>query len=1048
MRRKKLEWEDIAVTGINKEPARCTSISFPDGVSVLGGSRSPFYESLNGIWSFRWSPKPSERPVNFYQPDYDLKDFDEITLPSNVEIIGYGTPIYRNVGYTYSLAKVRIPGISRSDNPVSSYRRDFELPHNWNNKEVFIHFGGVRSAFYLWINGEFAGYSQGSMTPAEFRITPFLREGKNTVAAEVYKWSDGSYLEDQDMWRLSGIFRDVYLMAVPRVTIKDFYVRCDLDESYDNATIKVTASLYNYGINDVAGYRIEAILIDNDGNMVNEKPVAFNTADIVHGSGKVVDMEGEVASPRKWSAEEPYLYHFVITLTNPVGKIVEVRTCRFGFRKVEIKDSRLLINGKEVLLKGVNRHEFHPLYGHALPAKITAADIRLIKANNINAIRTSHYPNDPVFYELCDYYGIYVMDEADLETHGLRYRIPGGNPAWRDAAVDRMVRMVERDKNHPSVIMWSLGNEAGYGTNFLKMKEAALKIDGTRPIHYEGDHILDISDVFSMMYATPDQVEKVGEGKTVRAGMIEQNNPFGSLVREHQYKNMPFILCEYAHAMGNSLGNFQKYMDAFEKYPCCIGGFIWDFSDQSILCKTENGDDFWTYGGDFDDKPNNGTFCGNGIIAADRSPHPALYEVKKVYQEIKVSPLDLEEGLLEIENTYSFLNLKDFLEISWQVTAEGFVIEKGTTVIPHIAPRSTGEVKLPYSSVASRGRGEYHLLVQFVLKNEESWAPVGHVVAWDQFRLPFGGAVEKKRHSEGMDPLTIKEDKEGIIIFGKDFSLHIDKNLGAITSYLFEEEEYIKSPLVPNFWRVPVSNDLGIANHAPFFKRESRWKKAGERRKVSEVLNRQLQSNVIEVTVETKVKYGTGPLKTVYTVYGNGEVDIFNEFIPSREMERFGMQLKVPGKLNRITWFGKGPHETMSDRNSSGIIGIHSLPVEKAIHNYLFPQENGNRSEVRWMTLTDENGYGILFKDAGGTLLNVSVWPYDMEDLNEAEHIHELPRRQNNTVNIDYKQKGVGGDIPAMPSVHKEYRLGKGLTYHYGFTIKPGIRLEDFVIKK
>ncbi len=1048
MSRKKYEWEDIAVIGLNKEPARCTSFSYPDGVSVLDDSKSPYYKSLNGIWSFRWSPNPAQRPTDFFQPDYDLAEFDEITLPSNVEIVGYGTPVYRNFGYTYSLKKLFIPGVSHTDNPVSSFRRDFELPKKWSNKEIFIHFGGVRSAFYLWINGEFIGYSQGSMTPAEFRITPYVKEGVNTVSVEVYKWCDGSYLEDQDMWRLSGIFREIYLMATPKVTLKDFFVRSELDNNYKDARLKVRASLHNYGINDAVGYRIEAILIDSEGNLVNEKPVAADIVDIVHGTGRTIEIEGIVDNPRKWSAEEPYLYSFVITLTNPVGKITEVRTCKFGFRKIELKEQRLLVNGKEVLLRGVNRHEFHPLYGHALPAKITAADIRLIKANNINAIRTSHYPNDPVFYQLCDYFGIYVMDEADLETHGLRYRIPGGNPAWTEAVVDRMVRMVERDKNHPCIIMWSLGNEAGYGTNFLKMKEAALAIDDTRPFHYEGDHILDISDIFSMMYATPQQVERVGQGKTVRAGMLEQNNPLGSFVKEHQYGDKPFVLCEYAHAMGNSLGNFQKYMDVFEKYPCCIGGFIWDFSDQSILCKTEKGDDFWTYGGDFDDKPHDGTFCGNGILAADRSPHPALFEVKKVYQEIKVSALDLDKGLLEIENKYSFRNLCNFVEISWQVTAEGFVIEKGTVESPDIEPQGKGQIKLPYSSVASRGRGEYHLLVQFVLKNEESWAPRGHVMAWDQFKLPFGGSIDRKRHTEGMDSLSIKEDEKAIIIIGKDFNLIFEKNKGNLVSMMYGGTEYLKSPLIPNFWRVPVSNDLGIANHIPFFRRDSRWKKAGEQRKLIEILYRQLFANVIEITVESKVRYGAEPLKTVYTVYGNGELDVFNEFLPAREMERFGMQLKVVGALNRMTWFGKGPHETMADRNQSGIIAIHSYSVEEAVHNYLYPQENGNRSEVRWMALTDENGSGILFKDAGGTLLNVSVWPYSMEDLADAEHIHELPRRQLNTVNIDYKQKGVGGDIPAMPSVHQEYRMEKGTTCYYGFTIKPDIRLEDFVIKK
>ena len=567
----KYEWEDPEIIGYRKEAARCTSIPFPDRKTALKNEGSPFVQDLNGPWKFRWSPNPGERPRHFFRPDHDVAGWDEIEVPSNMEIKGYGIPYYRNFGHTYSLSKLCIPRISHSDNPVGSYRREFVVPDEWKDREIFIHFAGVKSAFYLWVNGKYAGYSQGSMTPAEFKIGPFLEEGINVVAVEVYKWSDGSYLEDQDMWRLSGIFRDVFLMAVPRLAIRDFYIRSDLDEHYEDAVINVTTRIINYDGKDATDYRLEVILLDEEGYFVEREVLAETEIDVKAGSESSFVLESPVKNPRKWSAEIPNLYQVILGLKGSSGEIVDIRRCYFGFRKIEIDAGCFLINGKPIKIRGVNRHEFHPLHGHAVPLEITEQDIRLIKANNINAIRTCHYPNSPGFYDLCDRYGIYVIDEADLETHGLRFRIPGSNPRWTEACVDRMVRMVERDKNHPSVIIWSLGNEAGYGDNFRKMKEAALRVDLTRPVHYEGDHVLDISDIFSMMYAPPRLVDRVGRGKTVIAGLPEGNNPLGRVVREWQYRDKPFLLCEYAHCMGNSLGNFQEYMDLFEKYPRCMG---------------------------------------------------------------------------------------------------------------------------------------------------------------------------------------------------------------------------------------------------------------------------------------------------------------------------------------------------------------------------------------------------------------------------------------------------------------------------------------------
>lgn len=1043
------EWEDPEIIGYRKEAARCTSIPFPDRKTALKNEGSPFVQDLNGRWKFCWSPGPGERPRHFFRPDHDVAGWDEIEVPSNMEIEGYGIPYYRNFGHTYSLSKLRIPRISHLDNPVGSYRREFVIPDEWKDREVFIHFAGVKSAFYLWINGQYAGYSQGSMTPAEFKIGPFLKEDVNVVAVEVYKWSDGSYLEDQDMWRMSGIFRDVFLMAVPRLTIRDFYIRSDLDEHYEDAVINITTRIVNHDEKDATGYRLEVILLDEEGYFLEREILADTEIDVKTGSESSFVLERPVKNPRKWSAEIPNLYQVILSLKEPSGKIIDVRRCHFGFRKIEIDAGCFLINGKPILIRGVNRHEFHPLHGHAVPLEITEQDIKLIKANNINAIRTSHYPNSPGFYDLCDRYGIYVMDEADLETHGLRFRIPGNNPRWTEACVDRMVRMVERDKNHPSVIMWSLGNEAGYGDNFRKMKEAALRIDRTRPIHYEGDHVLDISDIFSMMYATPRQVDRVGHGRSVIAGFPEGNNPLGRVVREWQYHDKPFLLCEYAHCMGNSLGNFQKYMDLFEKHPRCMGGLIWDFSDQSILIKTEDGEDFWTYGGDFGDRPNNGSFCGNGIVAADRSPHPALHEVKKVYQEIGVSEVDLRKGLVRIENKFSFRTL-DFVTADWKITEDGVVIEQGTLELPPVSPRETVEVTIPFSGPQPLPGVEYHLLVEFALTNNELWAPAGHIVAWEQFKLPFEKQLSGPRHRAGMQPLQMEETDRAIVIHGDDFSVGLEKENGCIFSLTAGGREYLASPLRPNFWRVTTSNDAGVGNHVPLLNRPSLWKRAGENRRVIDIKcwSGKVDPSIIEITVTSRVLFGRRPMLNVYSIHGNGEIDVFTEFIPLINMNKLGMQLEIPGQFRQMTWFGKGPHETMLDRKQSGIIAIHSLPVEEVAHDYLVPQENGNRSEVRWMIMSDREGRdGLLFKDAAGTLLNVSAWPYTMDDLFRARHIHELPIRENITLNIDYKQKGVGGDKPGLLMLHDEYKLKRGLTYRYGFTVKCGVSLDEMMKK-
>jgi len=675
------------------------------------------------------------------------------------------------------------------------------------------------------------------------------------------------------------------------------------------------------------------------------------------------------------------------------------------------------------MLKGVNRHEHDPDHGRAIPLNRMVQDIKLAKQNNINAIRTSHYPNDPRFYELCNEYGIYVLDECNLESHGLREALPGNDPEWTDACVDRMVSMVERDKNHPSIIIWSLGNEAGFGEIFKKMKNVTLELDSTRPIHYEGDYGHEITDIISYMYYSPKKLERSAT-KHFRKGDIR-----------------PHVLCEYAHAMGNSLGNFQKFMDVFEKYDNCIGGFIWDYIDQGLRKTSDDGKKFWAYGGDFGDKPNDRNFCINGIVMPDRKPNPALYEVKKVYQNIKVEPINLISGRIKIHNKYQFISL-DFVEIIWELTANGILIQKDRLNNFNLKPNTQKEVMIPFKIPELKPNNEYHLKISSILSKNMTWADKGFLIALDQFRIPFEILETIYEDPNQYTDIKLINDNNSINLEGKDFRIFINKESGAIESFLFQETELIKSPLVPNFWRAPIDNDLGQYDEdlASFAKNpliDFSWKTASKMREIIKFSVNDLNPQVKRILVESKLPNSKKNLIIIYTIYGNGDIFIECNFTPNRNMIRFGMQMCIPGEFDRMTWYGRGPQETMLDRKTGAAIGVYSDLVENLIHPYISPQENGNRSDVRWVAMTNKDEFGLMISDIGGTLLNVSAWPYTMEDLEKARHSHELPCRKNITLNIDYKQQGVGGDVPAFSMLHSEYKLKKDIPYSYCFRLRP-----------
>lgn len=1028
------DWENAEMIGQNKESPHATFIPFTRSDNALKNDleKNELYKSLDGRWSFHWVEKPSDRPVDFYKPSYDVSNWDEIPVPSNWQLEGYGIPIYTNTKYPYAVNTLKIPSIKKDYNPVGSYRLNFSVPDNWKSRETFIHFGGVKSAFYLWINGKKVGYSQGSMTPAEFNITEYLHDGNNILAVEVYRWSDGSYLEDQDMWRFSGIFRPVYIFATPKIHLRDFYALTELDDDYNNAVLQLRANIINYSEENTENWKLVVDLYTSDGDRVRNESILESKFAVGKGNEIVLKKDVSIESPLKWSAETPNLYTILLKLIDQSGNTIECVSQRIGFKKVEIKNAQILINGQAVYFKGVNRHDHDPDHGRAVPYETMVKDVETFKKYNINAVRTSHYPDDPKFYDLCDEYGVYVLDECNVESHGLRRKLPRSDPQWTDAVVDRMVSMVERDKNHPSIFMWSLGNEAGNGDNFIKMKEAALEIDPTRPVHYEGDYELNESDVFSSMYTTPDALAKSGRNETVTQGHVKRLSP-------DKYKNRPRMLCEYAHSMGNSTGNLQDYWDVIEKYDNIIGAFIWDFVDQGIRQTTEDGKMWWAYGGDLGDDKNghdDSNFCCNGIVLPDREPNPGIMEVKKVYQNIKVNAVDLAQMRFRIENKNFFTDLSDVTAV-WSFRENGKVQQSGELGFLAVKPQKSEEITIKIDKNTLKQAAEYHIDFEFRLNKAKKWAEEGYILAWDQFKLPFGADLmteDTVLPKEKIKPLKIKETDDHCLISTDYFSVNFSKKTGFLESYSKNGEEIIIDSLKPNFWRAPTDNDLGFANFIPFLERfQTGWKRAVKKLKLRMFSIKQESEKTVEINTLYKIPRGKSNLKMDYAISGSGNIKVAVKFTPRREMIRFGLQTRLNPKYDSIKWFGKGPHENYWDRKTGAQLGLWELKLHEFTHNYCRPQENANRTETRWAQIFDENKSGLSIVNTGECPLNFSAWPYSQEDLEQADHVHELPERDFITLNIDYKQKGLGGDNSWGAPIHDEYRLRGRKEYSYSF---------------
>lgn len=1031
------DYENPEIIERNKEEAHALWMPYDSIEGIEEQKVSPYKMSLNGRWDFKWILGGKDMPEGFYNPAYDTSAWDKIPVPSVWQLQGYGKPYYLAFAYPPALStkKSEIPKIDQNRNETGCYRTTFSLPENFKGREIFIHFGAVKSAFTLYINGECVGYSQGSMTPAEFNITGTVKSGENVVAAEVIRYSDGTYLEDQDMWFFSGIYREVYVYAEPVTYLRDIYARAVPDKTYTDWQLCLDVFITNT-LTENRDVIVETLLCGYDDFHVVER---LDANAIASGQKTVkVGLEKQIASPKKWSAEQPNLYRLIITLKDSDGAVLEVKTIHFGFKSVEIQNEQILINGKPILICGVNRHDYDPDCGWAVPHERYVQDLSLMKQANINAIRTSHYPNDPLLYELCDIYGLYVMDEADMETHAVRRKnVPGSNPLWTHAVVDRMQRMVLRDRNHPCIFMWSLGNEAGYGSNFTQMKEAALALDTTRPVHYEGDYDMSVSDVVSRMYPTTELLEKLGRHEEIKITFME--NLLNKLtadskpLKPEQYTGKPVLLCEYAHAMENSLGNFQEYMDVFEKYPNMAGGFIWDFVDQSIRRKTKDGQEQWLYGGDFGEEVTHRYFCANGIVFADRTPHPSYYEVKKVYQRIKVTPVDLTKGIIRIENRYSFMDLSGF-SLRWQVTENGNLIKQQTVDTIHIKAGESGELQLDFSGIAFRtGFFEYHLTVAFLTRNETIGCPKDFQLAFEQFQII---PSEYMLHYDTRKPVQITESGAEVKVQGGGFSIIISKASGAVESIDYGQGNVLRSPLKPNYWRAFTDNDLGYANFKPEFESilaapVKRWRTATEKRRVHCVKCESSQGLAV-ITVRQSVPNCKGQVTTVYTVDGTGALGVRQKITPRKDMLRIGFTMAFDRSLDSFTWFGRGPQENYCDRKTGAPVGIYSSGVTELGHSYMRPQENGNRTDVRWLKVQNQTSGGLLIL---GNLFNFSAWPYSQEELESAKHRHELQERDFITLNIDYKQCGVGGDFPGVANLHEPYKIHKGKTYDYEFKI-------------
>ncbi len=1040
------DWNNPQIIARNKEAAHVALAPYTNEAAAVAGGPSLYTQPLNGDWRFHYAPHPTQAPEGFYAPDFDVSGWDTIPVPSNWEMHGYGKPIYVNVGYGFpqgqphadahdiQSGKAPLPVIPDDDNPTGSYRQTFTIPKAWADRQLFIVFDGVDSAFHLWINGQEVGYSQDSRLPAEFDITPYVQVGQNTLAARVYRWCDGSYLEDQDFWRLSGIYRDVTLYAVPRVHIQDYTVRTLFDAAYKDATLQVGVVLRAHDHADMTGYSVRIALYDAASQQIHKSANQPISESVLSPQSSVLSPQSSVLSPaltftmpvahpRKWSAEAPYLYALLITLTDASGKVVQTERCPVGFRQVEIRDGVLLLNGVPLTLRGVNRHEHDPDSGHTLSEESMLADIQLMREAGVNAVRTSHYPNTPLWYDLCDWYGLYLIDEANLETHG-SLGLLASDPAWRETFIERGARMVERDKNHPSVIIWSLGNESGYGPNHDAMAEWMHAHDPTRPVHYEG------ATGWGNQYLGPETAPQM-DFVSVMYPSLERLTELAEWPGEQR----PVLMCEYAHAMGNSPGALTEYWEIIEKYPRVAGGFVWDWVDQGLRRREKGGKTWFAYGGDYGDDPNDGNFCINGVLWPDRAPHPSLWELKKVHEPVKAEAVDLASGKLKVFNHMMFTDLSG-LDITWTLESDNKVLQAGRLPARRTPPGASEVVTIPYQRPGLTPGAEYWLNMRFSLREAALLLDKDYEIAWAQFLLPF--AVKPSVwHYNQMPRLKIEQIQARrdipatAVIQGEDFVLIFEQETGRLVLWQHRGHNVVDAGPTLNLWRAPTDNDAR--------RMAGLWRAAGldtlsEKLGTFEI--EQTSPQIVRVTMAMNTSVPGLTSHYVYTIYGAGDIVLKHtvrlpEGLPP--LPRVGMKLTLSGEYENFTWYGRGPHENYVDRKASAWLDIYRSTVDDEYVPYIKPQEHGNKCDVRWAALTNSHGAGLVV--IGYPTFEVSAHHFTAHDLDAARHTHELKPRSEITLNVDFAQSGLGSEA-CGPGTRPQYQL-TAREYKYCLRLRP-----------
>ncbi len=977
-------WQNQHINRINCEPDRAWFFPFHAKDFLPEAQDTGFFMSLNGKWRFHFAEDVAEKPSGFYESTFDDTHWPFIDVPSNIELEGYGQPIYTNWKYPFPMNP---PYIER-ENSVGFYRRKFSCPAAWDDKIITLNFEGVQSAMTVWLNGEEIGYHEDGMTTAAFDISNYLIRGENVLTVKVIKWSDGSYLEDQDYWRLSGIYRDVYLLAEPKLRIRDFFITTDFDQAFKNAKLSLKLLVENKNNKSIKNARVKVQLSDNDKHVIFVENIP--TFHLAKGEEKTLYFDKQVIRPAQWSAEYPHLYDLTLTLLDDKGHELERILQKVGFREVEIKNGKLHINGQYVYLKGVNRHEIDPDRGRVMTKERMLEDILLMKRNNINAVRTSHYPNTPLWYELCDEYGLYLWDEANIEAHEMAI-VNGGDKgiclardtSWLKAHIERGIAMVERDKNHPSIITWSMGNESGIGSNFYNLEKAILKIDTSRPIHYEfkyGWSRPSNFDFISNMYVGPEFMIKLHGENTKR----------------------PIILCEYAHGMGNSCGGLEDYWKVIYNYERMQGGFIWDWVDQALRKYDSAGKAYYAYGGDYGDMPNDNSYCNNGLVNPDREANGQLFEAQKVYQNFNFEMVNPKVPQIKIKNCSSFSYSQDF-NIFWKLKLNSEEIEQGT-LETYISPLGESLVNLPIKSEMN-DKGEYFIELSVQLKEDTKWAKAGFEIAFEQFKL--SGSPTCPFSLEKLTNTTFEENEATITVNKDKCKVTISKESGSIVSFIVGGKELFAAPSKFNFWRPPTENDLKDGDGY------RHWKKMGLDSLVAQCSNLQVKKRGEEQSiVSAKLTFLdiTGELRikaNVDYIFTDKEVKIKVEVIPKIDiptLPKVGLQLALKKDFNDVEWFGFG-HETYPDRKACGHVDVYKKEMADLWTNYVVPQENGNRMEVRWLKVTSPDVEILVSSDS---VFNFSAYHYSDENITNAKHINELKTSSFVTLNLDYKQNALG----------------------------------------